>query len=441
MRNRFRRSFGSVVKAQEEATATLLARRRRVPPMALKLLGDDERLPPTLCEPSAEFVDSPGDERRRRNEARRALLRLVTDRLFDRRSAGLIIGSASVVIGIGAAEASLLVSPVADTATTLHFMGRYACEQLLPSVLWGTNSAELVAAAMGHAPGEVVRSFDPASALDAADLLKAKSAATLRSVVASFMMLAQAGTTVTLSLAATQRHREAIERGTLAPLHNVNECVVRLCGSISDTSAVAMARYGPHVLPVFEEPEKIAPLIKTYQRWRFGKNARWRMPVFWHVDPGTYSRQWAWEALDVSDDWFVRTSSGRKLLYMEADATNSEESLALGRTSTDLVPEDSSQAFRAITDHAMRQHPGRDFAPMRVFLGDLLQDVESGGGLVTPLRSHLQLRRETECVGCVATRALLVASRSSQRASAASSAHSPPPPSLRPLSVLSQHND
>lgn len=86
---------------------------------------------------------------------------------------------------------------------------------------------------------------------------------------------------------------------------------------------------------------------------------------------------------------------------MEADATNSEESLALGRESTDLVPEDSSQAFRAITDHVQRQHPARDFAPMRVFLGDLLQDVESGGGLITPLRSHLQLRRETECVGCV----------------------------------------
>ena len=380
-----------------EAAASLLTRRRRVPPMPPKLLADEDRLPAFLCDPSAEFTDAPGEARRRRWEVRRAQIKLVTKRLFDRRSATLILASASTVLGVGAIEASLLLAPHTEPTLAVQFIARYACEQMLPSMIWGTHSAELVATAMGLAPDEVLRAFDPASARDAAAQLQAHSAATVRSVVASFMMLAQLLGTVSLSLAATGLHRESIERGTLPPLYDVQECVVRLCGRVSDTAAVSMKRYGAHVLPVFEEPDAVASLITRIQRTRYATAAdRWQMPVFWNVQPGTYSRRWAWEKLRVSDDWFLRTTTGRKLLYMEADATNSEESLALGRASTDLLPDESSQAFRAIADHVARQHPDENFRPLRVFLGDLLQDVESGGGLVTPLRSHLQLSRETE---------------------------------------------
>lgn len=85
--------------------------------------------------------------------------------------------------------------------------------------------------------------------------------------------------------------------------------------------------------------------------------------------------------------------------YMEADATNEDQSLAIARRSVDLNVEDISQAFRSFetaVHRGLRDHEkDRPFRPFRVLLGDLKQQVRSGSGKRT-LRSRVVLRREAD---------------------------------------------
>lgn len=51
----------------------------------------------------------------------------------------------------------------------------------------------------------------------------------------------------------------------------------------------------------------------------------------------------AWHGFTFVSDFFLKTTTGKRVLYLEADATNEEDSLSLGSRARDLTIEDASQ--------------------------------------------------------------------------------------------------
>jgi len=82
----------------------------------------------------------------------------------------------------------------------------------------------------------------------------------------------------------------------------------------------------------------------------------------------------SWSAFLISSEFFLATTTGRKLLYLEADTTNSEASLQLGAKAADLTMEDASQAFLLIRRAARLWRLGhkhaKPFRTFRVVLGN-----------------------------------------------------------------------
>ena len=138
------------------------------------------------------------------------------------------------------------------------------------------------------------------------------------------------------------------------------------------------------------------------------------------VAEGTYSQIASWSRFHISPDFFLRTTTGRKLLYLEADTTNHERSLSLSARSTDLTMADASQAFRLIEAAARRMlsltgqaspspHPhlakGASARPpakprallrtLRVVLGDPRQ-CESSGSRRRDLRTRISKLGEAD---------------------------------------------
>lgn len=87
------------------------------------------------------------------------------------------------------------------------------------------------------------------------------------------------------------------------------ERVLRLCGRESAVTSLSLARYGRHILPVYEEPQLVAELIRVHSEGE-------RVPVFWHVGPGQYGAPWAWSGLDFSESCLLHTSTGAPVRVM-----------------------------------------------------------------------------------------------------------------------------
>jgi len=131
--------------------------------------------------------------------------------------------------------------------------------------------------------------------------------------------------------------------------------------------------------------------------------------------------------IGLSDEWMMRTSTGRRLLVVEADATNSEEALAIARRSRDLTLEDAAQASRVLEQVAKLQLQDTSahaiawsgwargertigqgnpysgpvsarFRLLRVFLGNSRQEFQSGGGCRMTLRERVKAHRSVDVV-------------------------------------------
>ena len=61
---------------------------------------------------------------------------------------------------------------------------------------------------------------------------------------------------VNASLRAAIGYSDGVYAGKEPPLHGVRERIIRLAGDGSDVTEVSMARYGAHILPVYENPAK-----------------------------------------------------------------------------------------------------------------------------------------------------------------------------------------
>eukprot|EP00939_MAST-03C_sp_MAST-3C-sp1_P001708 g1708.t1 len=328
------------------------------------------------------------------------VLRLASDTDFLKRSAKIMGYSALTVYLLGTYEAHLLLNPEVNFVQSVYFTHSYATEQLISSCVWTTKPADLVALSIGYEPSEILYTFED-NAEDAARRLRCLGVYSLRSVIAGFVCLSQVLRTVGWGMQTNERYRERVKMGREALFGGISGQILRLCGRSSDTMAHTMRFSNGRIVPVFERPQKVADLIQKYSK-------NFTIPVYWQVAEGRYSTEDAWRGMTYEWSNFVTTTStGKRLLYMEADATNEDQSLAIARRSTDLNVEDISQAFRAFDAAVHRGMSIADvgkvgvhkrehyFRPFRVLLGDLKQVVRSGSGRQT-LRNRVSLRREAD---------------------------------------------
>ena len=303
--------------------------------------------------------------------------------------------SALVVYLLGSYEAKLLLDPSLPMYDTLYFMHTYAAEQLVSSCVWGTKPAEWIALSIGMDPSDIFREISM-SPEDSSLRLKGLGIYACRSVVAGFVCLTQVLRTLAWGLQTNERFRERVKMGQEPLFGGISGQILRLCGRSSDTTAHSLRFSNGRIVPVFERPQKVMDLIQKHSK-------NFVRPMYWQVSEGRYFAEDAWRGLTYEWSNFVTTTStGKRLLYMEADATNEDQSLAIGRRSVDLNIEDISQAFRSFEAavHRGMSNDGvfeRDhhFRPHRVLLGDLNQQVRSGSGRQT-LRNRVTTRREAD---------------------------------------------
>ena len=303
------------------------------------------------------------------------------------------------IVGLGAALATVYGIGVAESFAVLssefcgdnplqaaQFANRYALEQILPSAIcMPAKPASSVALFLGHEPSAVLAApFCSAGALpydyahvcsngDAGLLLRQQGLAATRCTLATLSVLTMMLRTVTLSIHTAHEFKERIKAGREPLFRGVSERVIRLCGRTSDVTSLSLSRYGAHIVPIFERPAIVQALIAEHSR-------DFQRPVYWHVAEGAYSQIESWSRFHISSDMFLRTTTGRQLLYLEADTTNHERSLSLSARSTDLTIDDASQGFRLIAAAARRMLddggssiPGKQrplLRTMRVVLGD-----------------------------------------------------------------------
>ena len=195
----------------------------------------------------------------------------------------------AAVVGIAAYEARLL----SKRPHRSMFVRKYALAQVLPSVIWMTKPAELVARSAGRRAEDVLRKLgdDHASTvitnrvqncqtLRWAALRRARfsplpprlmaGTRARRSIIAGFVFIDLILRFFDSTKAAADAFRARVLRGT-EPLHGgVVERVPRLAGCDSDVTRVSMGRSGWHVLPVYERLEDKEALVAQVRVWAAG---------------------------------------------------------------------------------------------------------------------------------------------------------------------------
>lgn len=170
-------------------------------------------------------------------------------------------------------------------------------------------------------------------------------------------------------------------------MKGIGERVVRVCGRASDMTELSVQRYGLHILPVYEQPGRVQHLFRDNPQFRY-----------WCVEKGEYGSMHAWAGLQLDPQSLVRTTTGRRLLVLEADGTRSEQSLGSGDVQPDLTLHDAAKAFRLIqraVATGMSEH-GVLFRTVRVLIADGLSLYKSGGGYALPLRRRVDLTKEVD---------------------------------------------
>ena len=256
----------------------------------------------------------------------------------------------------------------------------------------------------------LLRQLDPAVPSDASTLLALGFCQTLRSMAAGFFGLAQLVRAGAIGAQAPSVYEERVRSGREPPILLSNGSIgrrkgrgrdkmifsdqpgliVRFCGRESNIISTSMRRMGHRVFPVFEDPiSKVTYLMSQYSEGH-------RIPVFWSVRPDRYGSSYSWDGFPVSQDCLVRTSTGKNILVLEADATNANDPLALGDQALDLTLDDSSQGFRRIEELYSNKLGSKRFRTLKVYLGNTLEVETSGGGHSYTLRHRVKYSKEVD---------------------------------------------
>jgi hypothetical protein len=122
------------------------------------------------------------------------------------------------------------------------------------------------------------------------------------------------------------------------------------------------------------------------------------VPVYWLVGAEDYGEMEAWRGLAtvLRADSLIRTSTGRRLLVIEADTTNPGEALAPSSRSSDLSFDDAALAFGRIIAVARAQPGEAQVRTMRVLLGDSQRRLSTGGGTTITVRQRFDFAGEAD---------------------------------------------
>ncbi|GLE04902.1 hypothetical protein PINS_up013883 [Pythium insidiosum] len=307
-----------------------------------------------MWKPAQEFPGSTTIDRRRMSFARESQIlgRIAGVALHSilKPSRLLLLGTCSVgVVGITSYEAQLLLDPACSLVDAIEFTYKYSVENFMASCIWETRPPELCAQALGLNPEELLRNMDPAtSAADAQRSLQLHGAYTMRSIVAGFMVITQLLSIVRESMLATKRYTDNVFDGREPPLRGVRERIIRLAGDGSDVTEVSMDRYGAHILPVYENPGKWRHLVGLW-------SLNGRVPCVWQVASGHYGYRHSWARLEIDESFMLRTTTGKYILCIEADATNLDRAHELQKPNNDVTLEEAAQAYRMIERAASRK--------------------------------------------------------------------------------------
>lgn len=200
--------------------------------------------------------------------------------------------SVLAVYGIGAAESLACLSSELCAESPLQaarFAHWYALEQVLPSTIcMPAKPSSAVALSLGLEPSAALAApFRSAGAMpydfnyvcDAADanlILRQQGLAAARCSLATLSLLTMILRTVSLSIATAQEFKERVRDGHEPLFRGVSQRVIRLCGRTSDTTALSLARYGPHIVPIYERADDVRDLVYEHSHG-------FRRPVYWQV--------------------------------------------------------------------------------------------------------------------------------------------------------------
>ncbi|RLN87988.1 hypothetical protein BBJ28_00008861 [Nothophytophthora sp. Chile5] len=365
-----------------------------------QLARDEQRLGDVIWKPEQEFpgrstIDRHAMTLSREMQVLRRIARVSVRSIAQPARLALLGVCSSGVLGLSTYEAHLLLDPThATTAESMRFMYEFATQNFLASCIWETRPPELVAQALGLDPAQLLRVLDPAnSSEDAALKLHAMTVFTARAMVAGFMVVTQLLTIVRASGTAAMGYLENVYDGREPPLQGIQERIIRLAGVGSDVTEVSMARYGAHILPVFEDPTLHRHLVAQW-------SLNGRVPCVWRVPKGQYGYRHSWTELHVDESFMLRTTTGKYILCIEADATLMDRAFELRvlpiaplPQDEELSVEDASQAYRLVERQAAVALK-RPFRSLCVLLGDSRQLCDLGGDSFVTLQERTRLKKE-----------------------------------------------
>ena len=256
----------------------------------------------------------------------------------------------------------------------------------------GAAAAAAAAGASAAASGSAVHGPPNtiAEVTDAYRLAHLAALASIRGVVANVVVLTQLLTAYADNRQAEEVRRDLTLNGKepLLPTVTGREVVVRLCGSQSETTLLALERYGEHLLPVLEgvsDAELKDRILASSQQGR--------VPCWWLIRSNGYASPRSWEGIGITPEWLMQTSTGKKLLLVEADGTIPAERETQDE---DLALDEAVQGFRSFDSFASAKLP--PYRLVRTILADTTSLVRIGGEELQTVRDRLLTRGEADIV-------------------------------------------
>ena len=326
------------------------------------------------------------------------------------------VGTATVW-SIGAMEASLFLMPQPRSAWQVQarFVSRYAAYNIIPSLIWGTNSPSAIVASSSYLSKatrmqptnwlySLGRKATAATSISMPPkrVLWVKILCALRGAVAGTVVLSNVIALTSLWQRARVDHAKRIQLGRERPMirsrsnywdpssGSLDEtgCTIRLAGVHSDVTELSLHRRGPErIWPVFEDVSAVQHLVSLYGCQDRDRQILPQVPVYWQINDGEYSKHSSWEGMDVPESWLytIQEQNGQKrqLLYLEADATNGGESaVSLQKDSSIDISDGNkwnmSRSYQWLLKHHDRANVGKELESSTAYLDLDLKEVSQG---------------------------------------------------------------
>eukprot|EP00300_Choanocystis_sp_HF-7_P013425 c18292_g1_i3.p1 GENE.c18292_g1_i3~~c18292_g1_i3.p1 ORF type:complete len:563 (+),score=93.12 c18292_g1_i3:30-1718(+) len=304
--------------------------------------------------------------------------------IFNSPNVILIAITGGVLLVLGAVEAALVGE---RGKRSVGYLLAYSWEQMLPSNVWSSKEPAQIVRAYGYDPATQLRVFQD-NEYDSRMQLIVDDLRTLRYVVAGYMFMAQVLRIVNHTLAAGKTYRDLVLRGRQAPLVTQTQGrVIRVCGQQSCGTELSLRRYGPHIWPVAEVDDRLVAESSWIMRSVHPQIRLGRVPVYWKVTNSLYGLASTWSSLALQPHFCLIDINRNRFVCAEFDTSNPEDVLGLGGKCSALTPAEAVLGCRALVKQAAVSLPGSRV--LRVYMGDMLHQITSGGGTSVSVRTYL----------------------------------------------------